>query len=255
MSNHQVDICHVRTSQLKSLSSERTLTLLKEYQSTHNEDIKEEIVMGNLKLVLSLVSRYKQDEMDDLFQVGCIGLVKAIEQFDLSQNVMFSTYAVPLIIGEIKAHLRDRSLLHVSRYLRDLSLKVARHKENYLQKYHQEITKQELMDQLNISSFDLYQVENLRVVPSSLSEPKSGQENLTISDIIEDPHQSIHKVNDRLCLRNALEHLSADDKWLIEQRYFKERTQSEIAQELFLSQAQVSRMEKKVLQQLKDFFI
>lgn len=255
MSNYQVDICRVQTSQLKTLSPKETLELLKQYQITRDESVKETIVMGNLKLVLSLVSRYKQDELDDLFQVGCIGLVKAIEQFDLNQNVMFSTYAVPLIVGEIKAHLRERSLLHVSRYLRDLSLKVAKTKEAYLQKHHSDIPKDELIKQLNISNFDLYQVENLKVAPSSLSEPKSGQDNLTISDIIEDTKSSITKVNDLICLNDALNKLSTDEKWLIEQRYYRDKTQAEIAQELYLSQAQVSRMEKKVLQHLKEFFI
>lgn len=255
MSNHQVDICRVQTSQLQSLSAKETLELLKDYQKTRDEMIKEKIVMGNLKLVLSLVSKYKQDEMDDLFQVGCIGLIKAIEQFDLSQNVMFSTYAVPLIVGEIKAHLRSRFLLHVSRHLRDLSLKIAKTKEEYIQKYHQEMPKDELTKQLNISSFELYQAENLKVKPSSLTEPKGGQEHLLICEVIEDPKKSMDHVNNHLCLQEALKSLNEKEKWLISQRYYLDRTQAEIAGELFLSQAQVSRMEKRILQQLKDFFI
>lgn len=255
MSNFQVDICHVQTSSLKALSAKETLELLKQYQETKDENIKETLVMGNLKLVLSLVSRYKQDELDDLFQVGCIGLVKAIEQFDLSQNVMFSTYAVPLIVGEIKAHLRSRSLLHVSRYLRDLSYKIASAKENYQQTYHQEMPSSELIKQLNIREFDLYQVENLKVKPTSLSEPKSGQENMMIGELIEDEKLSIHHTHQSLCLQEAMNSLNPKEQWLINERYFKDKTQAEIASELYLSQAQVSRMEKKILQQLKDFFI
>lgn len=255
MSNYQVDICHIQTSELKSLSPEQTIDLISIYQVSKDNDTKERIVMGNLKLVLSLVSRYKRDEMDDLFQVGCIGLVKAIEQFDLNQNVMFSTYAVPLIIGEIKAYIRNKSPFHISRHLNDLSLKVSRLKESYLQTYHHDIPKEQLLKQLDISSFDLYQIENLRTYPTSLSEQKSGQEHLSISDLIEDPKHSVMKMNNNLCLQNALSHLTKDDLWLIEQRYFNNKTQAEIANELFLSQAQVSRMEKKILCQLKNYFI
>ena len=255
MSNYQVDICHVQTSQLLTLSSKETLALLKQYKETKKPQINEQIMMGNLKLVLSMVSRYKQDELDDLFQVGCIGLLKAIEQFDLNQAVMFSTYAVPLIVGEIKAHLRSRNVLHISRYLRDLSLKVSRLKEAFYQSHHREMNKEEIMKELNISSFDLYQVENMHIHPTSLSEPKGGQEHLTIAEIIEDPKMSTQRMNDLLCLKDALQQLSTSEKWLIEQRYYKDKTQSEVAEELFLSQAQVSRMEKKVLQHLKTFFI
>ncbi len=255
MSNHQVTICHVHTQDLPVLKVKEIKELLIKYQETKDEHYKEQLVLGNLKLVLSIVSKFKQDDLDDLFQVGCVGLIKAIEQFDTSLDVMFSTYAHPLIVGEIKAHIRNKSPLHVSRYLRDLSLKIARMKEDYLQKYHQEIPNELLMKTLNVSEFDLYQIEHLKNQTTSLSEPKNTSDHLMLQDVIEDPKASIHQLSSLMCLEEGLKQLKPKDYWLIQERYFKDRTQQEIADELFLSQAQVSRMEKKILKHLKDFFI
>jgi len=151
--------------------------------------------------------------------------------------------------------LRSRALLHVSRHLRDLSVKIARIKEEYLHTYHHEISKENLLEQLDITPYDLSQVENLKVKPCSFTDPKSGQEHLMICDVIEDPKSSIYHLNNRLCLQDAMNSLKKEEKWLIEQRYYLDKTQQEIASELFLSQAQVSRMEKRILQQLKEFFI
>lgn len=255
MSNYQVDICHIHTEQLTCLSSKDTINLLMIYRETKNPKIKDQIVMGNLKLVLSIVSKYRQHDLDDLFQAGCIGLMKVIEQFDLSQNVMFSTYAVPVIVGEIKACIRNKSLLHISRYIRDLSLKVSKVKESYLKDNKREILKEELLNCLNITEYELYQVENLSNSLFSLSEAKNGEDNLKLIDVIEDKKSNIGLVNNRICLEKALGSLNEKERWLITERYYNDKTQSEIAQELSLSQAQISRYEKKILKHLKNFFI
>lgn len=246
MSHYQVDICHVQTSTLEVLSAKETLALLKRYQVNKDESIKEQIVMGNLKLVLSLVSRFKQDELDDLFQAGCIGLVKAVEQFDLNLNVMFSTYAVPLIIGEMKAYNRSKSLLHVSRYLRDLSYQIEKYKQN---------GGEDVQKHFQLTSYELYEIENLKQKPKSLYEPKEGQEYLMMVDVIEDQNSSMHKTSQRMILEDAFSSLSHQDQWLITQRYYYDKTQAEVAKELVLSQAQISRMEKRILAQMRDFFI
>lgn len=255
MSNYQVDICHIQTSDLNTLSSKETIGLIKKYKETKDNSIKEEIIFGNLKLILSIVSRYKQDEMDDLFQVGCIGLIKAIEQFDTNLNVMFSTYAVPLIIGEIKAYNRSKSLFHVSRSMRDLSYKISQIKEDYLKKHHKEISKKQLIQTFNITSYDLYRIETLNTQPSSLSEPKSNQESITLSEVLEDQKADLKLIHEKICLDTALKSLSKKDAWLINQRYFCGKTQIEIADEMNISQAQISRMEKRILKHLKNFFI
>lgn len=255
MSNYQVDICQICTSDLKSLNSTTTLELIKAYKQTQDSKVKEEVILGNLKLVLSIVSRYKNDDMNDLFQAGCIGLIKAIDQFDLGMNVMFSTYAVPLIIGEIKAFNRKKSMLHISRSMRDMSYKVAKIKEEYLSQFSQEIPKSMILNKLNISSFDLYQIESMNIQFHSLSEPKNGQEYLTLQDLVEDQTKDFNIVHNKICLENALKSLSKKEKWLIDQRYYCGKTQMEIAQELHISQAQISRTEKRILKRLKAFFI
>ena len=255
MSNYQVDICHIHTKSLKNLDSNQTIELLKKYHFTKNPLLREQIVMGNLKLVLSIVSKYRQDELDDLFQVGCVGLLKAIDQFDLKQNVMFSTYAVPVIIGEIKAYIRNKSLLHVSRNIRDLSLRVSKYKEAYIKEHMKDISKKELMEKLNLTNFELYQIENLNNHPYSLSDEKNGQDGILLIEAIEDKKMSLKGIHDHLCLEKAMSSLNKKDRWLIIERYYNDRTQSEIAKELALSQAQISRYEKKILNQLKDFFI
>jgi len=137
MSKYKVDINGITTSSLKVLKSDEMITLFRRYQLEHEESAKEELIMGNLKLVLSMVQKFSQrtENMDDLFQVGCVGLIKAIENFDLSLNVQFSTYAVPMIIGEIKRYLRDFSLVRISRNLRDISYKVLKEKENFICKH------------------------------------------------------------------------------------------------------------------------
>ena len=256
MSKYKVDINGITTSSLKVLKSDEMMTLFRRYQLEHEESAKEELIMGNLKLVLSMVQKFSQrtENMDDLFQVGCVGLIKAIENFDLSLNVQFSTYAVPMIIGEIKRYLRDFSLVRISRNLRDISYKVLKEKENFICKHGREPTIKELSAILEIKEFDIQEAINSNQSVSSIFDPlySSEGESLFLIDQIQDAHNELDKANDYLALHDALRQLNDKDQWIINKRYYEGKTQCEIAEELFVSQAQVSRMEKAALQRLKS---
>lgn len=255
MSKYKVDICHIQSANLKVLSSDEMIELFRKYQSTKDEMFKETIVMGNLKLVLSLVQRFNQYHynLDDLFQVGCIGLIKAIENFDLSVQVQFSTYAVPMILGEMKRYMRETSLLRVSRHLEDVAYRAGQEKEKYMQQYHQVPSLEVLADLCEVDIYDLQEALNAKVTPASLSDPMPGEENLTISERVADKQSDPSKINDYLALKEALSRLNEKERWLIEKRYYQGKTQSELASELFVSQAQVSRLEKSALNHLKHF--
>jgi RNA polymerase sigma-70 factor, sigma-B/F/G subfamily len=255
MSKYKVDINGLTTSSLKVLKAKEVRSLLKVYQQNNDEKAKEELIMGNLKLVLSLVQKFSKrtENMDDLFQVGCVGLIKAIENFDLSINVQFSTYAVPMIIGEIKRYLRDFSLVRISRNLRDISYKTLKAKESFINEYSREPTIEELSEILDIKSVDIQEAINSNQVVSSIFEPlySNDGESISLIEQLKDNDDKIDKMNDYIALNDALEHLNQKERWIINQRYFAGKTQCEIAEELFVSQAQVSRMEKAALQRLK----
>lgn len=257
MSKYKVDICHIQSAALKVLTSEEMTELFQKYQKTHEKQYKDALVMGNLKLVLSLVQRFTKNNcnLDDLFQVGCIGLVKAIEHFDLCVEVQFSTYAVPMIIGEMKRYLRECSLLRVSRNLRDILYRATKEEEKYWQLYHSEPDLETLAELVGVSVYELQEALNTKNTPASLSDPLPGDENehLTIAEKIPDRNSNLERLNDYLALKDALSHLDAKERWLIEKRYYEEKTQSELASELFVSQAQVSRLEKAALRHLKHF--
>lgn len=257
MSKYKVDICHIQSANLKVLSSSEMTELFKLYQETKDEKYKESLVMGNLKLVLSLVQRFSQHQynLDDLFQVGCIGLIKAIENFDLSVQVQFSTYAVPMILGEMKRFIREGSLLRISRRLRDISYQAGLKKEQYMQRYHKEPSLEILAKLIDVDVFELQEALNAKVVPASLSDPMPGDknENLTIAERVADKNSDLSQMNNYIALKEALARLSDKERWLIEKRYYQGKTQSELASELFVSQAQVSRLEKSALNHLKHF--
>lgn len=257
MSKYKVDICHIQSAALKVLTSEEMTELFIKYQSTKQEIYKEELVMGNLKLVLSLVQRFAKNNynLDDLFQVGCVGLIKAIERFDLSVQVQFSTYAVPMILGEMRRFTRETSMMRVSRYLRDISYRASCLREEYLQKYQKEPTLEILAEMVGVDIYELQEALNAKIAPASLSEPMPGDENenLTIAEKVPDKHSDPSKFNDYLALKEAINHLNEKERWLIEKRYYQGQTQSELAKELFVSQAQVSRMEKSALDHLRHY--
>ena len=257
MAEHKVVLTGVDTGKLVALSPSKTRELLISYRNGDSSK-KEELIMGNLKLVLSLVNKFSKrvDNMDDVFQIGVIGLMKAIDNFDLTQEVKFSTYAVPMILGEIKRYLRDNSFLRVSRQLKDRAYQAMKVKEEYIAKYQKEPSNEEIARILNLTSFEV--IEALEAINnvSSLSEPlyNDFDESLELSDTISDDININEKISNHLSLEEGLKHLSKIEKQIIEKRYYDGLTQFEIAKEFSISQAQVSRLEKNALKALKNYF-
>ncbi|MEG0548765.1 MAG: sigma-70 family RNA polymerase sigma factor [Coprobacillus sp.] len=257
MSKYKVEINGYSIDDYEKLTHGQTIALLNEYQSTHNESIKEKLVLSNLKLVLSLVQKYsaRVNNLDDLFQVGVIGLIKAIENFDTSLDVRFSTYAVPLILGEIKRYLRDNSPMRIPRSLRDLAYKALLENESYLKSHNKEATVQELSKALNVDEGLLTEALSSTHNVTSLSQEvqNDGSGAIDLESQIPDKSFPLQSLNDHIDLYEAIEHLDQKEFQIINERYFKGHTQSEIAKELFVSQAQVSRIEKQALQNLKKY--
>ncbi|MCD7950784.1 MAG: sigma-70 family RNA polymerase sigma factor [Erysipelotrichaceae bacterium] len=235
------------------LSSKETTILLNAYHQTHNEVIKEKIIFGNMKLVLSLIQKYNHKEkLEDLFQVGIIGLIKAIENFDTSLKLCFSTYAVPLILGEIKRYIRDDSMIHISRSLRDISYHALRLQEEYLKNNDKDISLQELSQRMKVDEKTLSQAIASNNTVTSLSYPLQDNGN-DLESVIPAKKNALMNVHEHMDLYDALNHLNQKELTVIKQRYFHDLTQSEIAQDLMISQAQVSRIEKQALHHLRNY--
>ena len=239
------------------LTHQQTMDKLNIYQQTHDDTVKEELVLSNIKLVLSLVQKYHQrtNNLDDLFQVGIIGLMKAIENFDTSLNVRFSTYAVPLIVGEIKRYLRDNSPLRIPRSMRDLAYKALLENDKYIREYNKEPSTTELAHLLDVNESLLTEALSSTHNVSSLSQEvqNDGNGKIELINQIAHPKNELEHYHEYLDLHNALKILDDKEKLIIQQRYFQDHTQSEIAKELFISQAQVSRIEKQALSHLKKY--
>jgi len=257
MSRYKVTISGINTSNLKVLSNNEMKELFIKYKKG-DESAKEALINGNLKLVLSIVQRFSSrcENMDDLFQVGCIGLVKSIDNFDLKHEVRFSTYAVPMIMGEIKRYLRDNQVIRVSRHLKDLAYKAFKLKEEYVHKHHKEPTSAWLAQQLQVKEKDI--VDALDSIQSVISiyEPvyNSDGDELYLLDQIKDDKDEIALLENVLALRNSMKNLKAKEMDIIHKRYYEDKTQTEIAQELGISQAQVSRLEKNAIATLRKNF-
>lgn len=257
MSKFKVDICNINTADLKVLSHSEMMEAFKKYQDGE-EDFKEVLLLGNLKLVLSMVQRFTNrcENMDDLFQVGCIGLVKSIENFDLSHEVRFSTYAVPMILGEIKRYLRDNQMIRVSRNCKDLAHQCFKLKEDYYHEYSKEPSIEYLCEMTHAKSRDV--IEALESFQSVLSlfEPiyNSDGDEMCLGDTISDTKDEIGLLSNLLTLRMSLKQLNEKEFDILNKRYYLDYTQSEIAQELGISQAQVSRLEKGALKCLRKNF-
>lgn len=257
MSKYKVDICNINTSDLKVLSHIEMKEAFIKYQQG-DESYKEVLLLGNLKLVLSMVQRFSNrcENMDDLFQVGCIGLVKSIENFDLSHDVRFSTYAVPMILGEIKRYLRDNQMIRVSRNCKELAHECFRLKENYYHEFSEEPSLEYLCEQTKSTLKDV--VEALESFQSVLSifEPiyNSDGDEMCLGDTIKDSRNDIDLLSNLLTLRMSMNQLNDKELDILNKRYFLDYTQSEIAMELGISQAQVSRLEKSALKCLKKNF-
>lgn len=257
MSKYKVEMNGFQIQDCEKLSHQQTMQLLDDYHQSHDEKIKERLVLANLKLVLSLVQKYHQrvSNLDDLFQVGVIGLIKAIENFDTSLDVRFSTYAVPLIIGEIKRYIRDNSSMRIPRSMRDIAYKALMANEEIMKKNQREASTKELSKILKIDEYLLVEALSSTNSVTSLSQEVQNDSNgqIDLESQIPDRKNQMEDMQNRIDLHSAMNHLDEKELQIILERYFLDHTQSEIAKELFISQAQVSRLEKQALSHLKKY--
>ena len=253
MSKNKVEITGINTSEIKVLKHEEMINLFKEYQNGKKE-AKEKLVNGNLKLVLSILRKYqnKSENMDDLFQIGCIGLIKAIDNFNLSHEVKFSTYAVLMIEGEIKRYIRDNTPIRISRGIKDNAYKVIKYKETYMNEHSKEPTCEEISKKLNISEYDVSLALGSLKEPMSIFEPiyNDGGDTIYLLDQIEDVKEKVDYEN-ILSIRKALNRINEREKEILVSRYIVGKTQMEIAQTIGISQAQVSRLEKNAINSIR----
>ena len=253
MGKYKVDISGIRTNDLISLGAKEMSELFVKYK-TGDEDARELLINGNLKLVLSVLKKFynKSDNLDDLFQIGCVGLIKAIDNFDLSYNVKFSTYAVPMILGEIKRYIRDNNSIRISRSLKDIAYKVLKFKEEYYLEHGIEPSVDIMTASLDISDFDISNALLAFKDPISMYEAiySDGGDTIYLYDQIEDKRGD-SDISNRLALENAMDNLEIREKYILDERFVMGKSQIEIAKELSISQAQVSRLEKKAINQLK----
>ena len=254
---NKVEISGVNTSKLPVLSNEEKNELFIKIKNG-DEKAREQCINGNLRLVLSVVQRFngRGENADDLFQIGCVGLIKSIDNFDTTLNVQFSTYAVPMIIGEIRRYLRDNNMVRVSRSIRDLAYKVINAKERISKEKNREATIDELAKELGVSkeeiSFSLDAIQD----PVSLQEPIYGDENenLQIMDQVKDKKNTDEYWAEVITISEAMKKLSTKEKMVMTKRFFDGRTQMEVAEEIGISQAQVSRLEKSAINHIKRIY-
>ncbi|RYL92880.1 RNA polymerase sporulation sigma factor SigG [Sporolactobacillus sp. Y61] len=255
MARHKVEICGVDTSKLPVLKNTEMRRLFAEMHSGKNE-ARETLVNGNLRLVLSVIQRFNHrgESADDLFQVGCIGLMKSIDNFDLSQNVRFSTYAVPMIIGEIRRYLRDNNPIRVSRSLRDMAYKALQAREKYITKHSKEPTTAELARILDLPVEEIVFAMDAIQDPVSLFEPiySDGGDPIFIMDQISDEKHKDRDWVDKIALGEAMKKLHEREKRIVAMRFFYGKTQMEVAREIGISQAQVSRLEKMAIKEMNQ---
>ena len=250
---NKVEICGVNTANLKVLSENEKIRLLKRMHEG-DQKAREELVNGNLRLVLSVIQRFTQrgENLDDLFQVGCIGLIKAIDNFDISQNVRFSTYAVPMIIGEIRRYLRDNNSIRISRSVRDTAYKAMQVKERLTNQNQKEPTVDEIAAVMELPKEEVVMALESIVEPVSLYEPvySDGGDTIYVMDQVGD-HNDDKNWLDEIALKEAIRGLSDREKKILNLRFFKGMTQIEVSSEIGISQAQVSRLEKGALDRIK----
>lgn len=255
--NNKVEICGVNTSKLPLLSRKEKEELFVKIKAG-DEEARQTFINGNLRLVLSVIQRFygRGETADDLFQVGCVGLIKAIDNFDLSQNVQFSTYAVPMIIGEVKRYLRDNNSIRVSRSIRDLAYKVIQFKEKYLKDKGREPKIDEIAKALEVKKEEIGFCMDAIQDPVSLQEPiyNDGTENIYIIDQIKDEKNTDEMWTEKMTIEGALSRLNEKERMIVGKRFFDGRTQMEVAEEIGISQAQVSRLEKSAIQHIKKFY-
>ena len=251
---NRVEICGVNTSKLPVLSNEEKDELLEKIKNGDKE-AREKFINGNLRLVLSVVGRFsgRGENADDLFQIGCVGLIKAIDNFDITLNVQFSTYAVPMIVGEIRRYLRDNNMVRVSRSVRDLAYKVLQVKEKKSKETGKEPTIEEIAKELNVSKEEISFCLDAIQDPVSLQEPvyNDGTDSVYIMDQVKDKKNTDELWAENITMIESLKKLNEKEKMIISKRFFDGRTQMEVADEIGISQAQVSRLEKSAINHMK----
>ena len=256
MALNKVEICGVNTSRLPVLTEDEKEFLFERIRKG-DENARELYIKGNLRLVLSVIKRFasSSENVDDLFQIGCIGLMKAIDNFDTSLQVKFSTYAVPMIIGEIRRYLRDNNSIRVSRSLKDIAYKAMHVKERLISKNSKEPTISEIAKELDLPKEDVVFALDAIADPVSLFEPiyHDGGEAIYVMDQVKDTKNVDENWLENIALSEAMKHLDEREKHILNLRFFQSRTQMEVAEEIGISQAQVSRLEKSALKQLRKY--
>jgi len=256
MQHNKVDICGVNTSKLPVLKSDEKKALFARILDG-DEEAREQYIFGNLRLVLSIIQRFNNrgEYADDIFQVGCIGLIKAIDNFDVTQGVQFSTYAVPMIIGEIRRYLRDNNAIRVSRSLRDTAYRALQVKESLITKNSKEPTIEEIAKEMDMPKADVLFALDAIQDPISLFEPvyQDGTDAIFVMDQVSDEKNTDIRWLENLSLSEALKRLNEREKLILNLRFFEGKTQMEVADEIGISQAQVSRLEKNALKNMKKY--
>lgn len=252
--NSKVEICGVNTSKIRVLKNEETIALLRQVKAG-NKEARDKLVAGNLRLVLSVIQRFtnRGEPMDDLFQVGCVGLIKAIDNFDISLNVRFSTYAVPMIIGEIRRYLRDSSSVRVSRSLRDNAYRALTVKEKLTNEKQREPRIEEIAKEMDMRKEDVVFALDAISDPISLYEHvyQDGGDAICVMDQVHDKQNTDESWLEQISMQQAIKDLSDREKRILALRFYDGKTQMEVAREVGISQAQVSRLEKGVLEKIK----
>ena len=251
---NKVEICGVNTSTLKVLTDEEKKVLLKKSKEG-NEEARAKLISGNLRLVLSIIQRFtgRKENMDDLFQVGCIGLVKAVDNFNTELDVKFSTYAVPMIIGEIRRYLRDNNAVRISRSVRDLAYRALSAREDLIREKEGEPTVDEIAKRLGEKKESVLRAMEAIVEPVSIYEPvySEGGDSIYLMDQLSDTSSGDETWLESIALKEAMKRLSERERRIIDMRYYLNKTQMEIASEIGISQAQVSRLEKGALEKMR----
>ena len=250
----KVEIAGVNTAKLKVLKNEETMELLRRTKAG-DQAARQELIEGNLRLVLSVIQRFsgRGENADDLFQVGCVGLIKAIDNFDISQPVRFSTYGVPMIIGEIRRYLRDNSAIRVSRSMRDTAYKVLQVRDKYLAENQREPTVEQIAQELGIPREDVVFAMDAIVDPVSLYEPvySDGGDAICVMDQVSDTRNTDESWTDRIALKEAMKRLDDRERRILSLRFYEGKTQMEVSAEVGISQAQVSRLEKGAINTIR----
>ncbi len=250
----KVEICGVNTSKLKVLKNEEMVELLRRSREGDME-AREKLIAGNLRLVLSVIQKFDRrgENVDDLFQVGCIGLIKAIDNFNIEMDVRFSTYGVPMIVGEIRRYLRDNSSMRVSRSMRDTAYKVLQAKEQFMSQNQREPTLEEIAQMLNTKREDVVFAMEAITDPVSLYEPvySDSGDAVCVMDQVKDNKNTDESWLEHIALKDAVDKLPEREKRILSLRFMQGKTQMEVSTEVGISQAQVSRLEKSALQQIR----